>query len=124
MAKYIPTAVIDAQLDAAQGNLLCVCSAEPSTYTEASSTYKLASTALTGGDFTKAAGDGGGGSRKNTLQAKTGISITADGTATHVAICDSTSSALLRVTTCASQVLTSGGTVDVSAHKHEIGGPT
>jgi hypothetical protein len=122
MAKAIPTAVLDAQLTAAQGDRLCVCSAEPTTYTEATSTYKLAMTTLSGGDFTKAAGDVSG--RKNTLTAKTGITIDTSGTATHVAICDSTGSELRRVTTCASQALTSGGTVDVSAHKHEIGAPT
>lgn len=122
MAKAIPTTVLDAQLAAAKGDRLCVCSAEPTTYAEATSTYMLAIKTIGGGDFTDAAGDVSG--RKTTLAAQNGVPITNSGTATHVAICDSGTSTLRRVTTCASQALTSGGTVDVSAHKHEINTPS
>jgi hypothetical protein len=120
MAKAIPDAILDAMLDAAEGDKVNVCSAQPTTYTEANATYMLAQTTLTGGDFTAAAGDTSG--RKNTLAAKSGVTITNSGTATHVAITNGT--ALRRVTTCTSQALTSGGTVDIGAHKHELATPT
>lgn len=122
MAKAIPTAILDLMLDQAEGDAVYVCSAEPTTYAEAATTYKLAGqTGLTGGDFTAAAGDVSG--RKTTLAAKNGVSITATGTATHVAI-TSGGTTLKRVTTCTSQALTSGGTVDIGAHKHELNVPT
>jgi hypothetical protein len=47
------------------------------------------------------------------------ISITATGTATHVVI-HNNSDTMYLVTTCTSQALTSGGTVDISAFAHEI----
>lgn len=123
MAKSITDAVMDAMLSAAQGDSISVCSAEPTTGAEAQTTYMLAKLeTLTGGDFTKANGDTSG--RKNTLAAKTGISITNTGTATHVAIYDAAGPTLKRVTTCSSQALTSGGTVDIGSHKHEIADPT
>ena len=122
MAKAIPDAILDAMLDAAEGDAVYVCSAQPTTYAEASSTYKLAGqTGLTGGSFTAAAGDTSG--RKTTLAAQSAVSITASGTATHVAI-TSGGTTLKRVTTCTSQALTSGGTVDIGAHKHELATPT
>lgn len=83
--------------------------------------YNLAQGAITGGDFTKANGDTSG--RKTTLGAKTGHSIHTSGTATHVATLDDATKELRDVTTCPSQALTSGGTVDTSAFAHEIGDP-
>ena len=121
MAKAIPDAIMDLMLDQAEGDRVCVCSAEPTTYTEATSTYKLAIATISGSDFTAANGDTSG--RKNTLAAKTGITIDSTGTATHVAIANTTGSSLRRVTTCTSQALTSGGTVDIGSHKHELADP-
>ena len=122
MAKVIPDAILDAMLDAAEGDRLCVCSAEPTTYTEAITTYMLAIDTISGGDFTPANGDVSG--RKNTLAAQTGVTITNSGDATHVAIANSSGTSLRRVTTCTTQSLTSGGTVDIGAHKHELADPT
>jgi len=81
--------------------------------------YALANGALAGGDFTKANGDTSG--RKTTLAAKSGLAIHTTGTATHVATADAATSELRDVTTCTSQLLTSGGTVDTPAWDHEIG---
>ena len=123
MGKSVTDAVIDAMLEAAEGDTVCVCSAEPTTYTEAITTYALATTTIVPAtEFTKANGDTSG--RKNTLAAQSGVSISASGTATHVAIANSGDSSLKRVTTCTSQALTSGGTVDIGAHDHEIGDPS
>lgn len=88
-------------------NLMIACSAEPTTRTQAVTTYALADVAMSGSDFTPAA-DGGG--RKLTVGAKSAVPIDANGDATHIALVDGTR--LLYVTTCTTQTLTSGGTVD------------
>lgn len=105
-----------------RGDAVHVCSAQPTTYTEASTTYQLATQAVTGGNYALANGDTSG--RKDTCTPATGTTIDNSGTATHVAHTSGTT--LKRVTTCTSQVLTAGGgaTVDISAHAHEIGDPT
>jgi hypothetical protein len=117
MAKYVNPSVLDAALDAvAAGNILTVCSQQPTTRTEAVTTYALADVSLAGGDFTKANGDVSG--RKVTVAAKSDVAIDASGEATHVAV--SSGSALLLVTTCTAQQLTSGGTVSTPAFDYEI----
>lgn len=123
MGKSVTDAVIDAMLEAAEGDTVCVCSAEPTTYTEAITTYALATkTIVPATEFTKANGDTSG--RKNTLAAQSAVSISGSGTANHVAIANSGDTSLKRVTTCVAQGLTAGGTVDIGAHDHEIGDPT
>jgi len=124
MAKVIPDAILDLMLDQSVGDQVSVCSAEPTTYAEAITTYMLAIKIgmVVGTEYTKANGDTSG--RKNTLAAQTGVSITNTGTATHVAITNLSGTLLKRVTTCTSQALTSGGTVDIGAHKHELADPT
>lgn len=119
MAKMMTDAMIDGGLDKMiLCNRITVLSAEPASIADITTTYKLATTSLTGGDFTKANGDVSG--RKATVAQKTGLSITATGTATHVAIDDGTN---FIVTTCTSQALTAGGTVTVPAWKNEIADP-
>lgn len=124
MAKNAPDAMLDASLDyVAQSDRIIVCSAEPTTYAEATSTYALATanaTAVT--DFPKAAGTPSG--RKVTVAAKSGTSVTASGTATHIAVCRTTDSSLRYVTTCTSQVLTSGNTVNIPSWTITIPDPT
>jgi hypothetical protein len=122
MAKAAPDAMIDASLDyAAASDYMCVCSTQPTTYTEAYTTYMLARTAMTGGDFTKADDTSG---RKVTMTAKSAVSITNSGTAAHIALVASGGTTLRYVTTCTSQALTASGTVDVPAWKINIADPT
>lgn len=121
MGKRVHDAVLDgafAVLD--DGNIMTVCSQEPTTRTEAITTYALADVALTSGDY--AVADGNASGRKCTIAQKTNVAIDASGTATHVAICDGTR--LLYVTTCTSQPLTSGGTVTIPAWRVEIADPS
>lgn len=122
MAKTVHDTVLDGAfqvLDA--GNLLTACNAEPTTRTEAITTFKLADVALTPvTDFTIANGDTSG--RKVTIAAKSSVPVDTSGTATHVAITDASN--LLYVTTCTSQALTSGNTVNFPAWKVEIADPT
>jgi hypothetical protein len=133
MAKRVNTAVLDAALNVIKTgitgfgpcNKMVACSAEPTTYTEANATYMLANVAMTGTDFTLANGVSGGNTpRKCTVGAKSSVSVTNSGTATHVALIDSVNSVLLEVTTCTSQALTSGNTVSFPAWVIEINAPT
>lgn len=133
MAKRVLAALLDAALNVIKvgitgngpANKQVVCSAEPTTYTEANSTYKLAEVTMTGTDFTLANGDGAGNTpRKCTVAQKTGVSVGTSGTATHVALIDTINGVLLEVTTCTSQALTSGNTVTIPAWKIELGAPT
>lgn len=118
MAKAIPDAILDLMLTQAEGTKIHVTSAQPANYAGIAA-VELAIDNV--GTYTKANGDTSG--RKNTQAGTTATPITATGTATHVVISDGVS-ILKLVTTCTSQALTSGGTVDISAFDHEIGDPT
>jgi len=120
MAKWQNDSMLDAGLDYIKNNATqeSVCSAQPTTYAEATSTYKLAlKTGLTPGSFTIADGDAGG--RKVTVAQQAAINVDANGNATHVALCSS--SVLLFVTTCTSQALVAGNTVTIPAWKDTLG---
>ena len=131
MAKWINDSALDAALtyvcgtNGGNGRSLVACSAQPTTYTEAYVTYALADVALTPGDgegdFTIGNGDSSG--RKLTTAQQSNVTVDASGTATHVAIVDTTGSALLAVTTCTSFALTSGSTVTFPAFDFEIADP-
>jgi hypothetical protein len=126
MAKWCSDTYLDVFLQGIDDcTLLTVCSAQPTTYAEASSTYKLADVVMTAGagngDYTIANGDASG--RKLTVLQQTNMDIDSSGTANHVALCISGSSTLVYVTTCTSQALTSGGTVTVPAWDIEIADP-
>jgi len=120
MGKFIPDANIDLQLDVMEGDSVHACSAQPTTYAEAATTYQLASQAVTGANYAKADGDVSG--RKNTLTTPAGANIDNDGIANHVAVTNGTT--LKMVTTCAAQSLTSGGTVDIGPFSHETQDPS
>lgn len=126
MAKSVHDDVLDGSHNIVINNCTrqVVCSAEPTTYTEANATYALADVTMSGADFTNANGDVSG--RKCTVAAKSAVLIDVSGTATHVALLDVTNSKLLRVTTCTSQALTANGsnTVSIPAWKFEIADPT
>jgi hypothetical protein len=121
MAKAIPDAIIDLQLGVLEGDSVNVNSAEPTNYTEATSTFQLASQPITGANFTYAAGDVSG--RKWTLTPATGTNIDNSGTATHVSITNLGDTTLRLVTTCTSTALTATNAVDINAFQHEIRDP-
>ena len=123
MAKWQNDLMLDAALSYVDDcTILTVCSAQPTTYTEAVTTYKLADVVMTAGagtgDYTLANGDVSG--RKLTVVQQNAIPIDTSGTANHVALSISGSSTLVYVTTCTSQALTSGGTVTVPNWDIEI----
>jgi hypothetical protein len=121
MPKYANDLVMDAALDyVAASTAMHVCSTLPAIPTRAQViTASLANVAMTTGDFTKADGDTNG--RKVTTTAKNAVAVTATGTATDIALIDGT---IVRyTTTCTSQALTSGNTVNVPGWKVEIADP-
>lgn len=124
MAKAIPDAILDKTLDEiATATKQILCSAQPTTYTEANSTYALADVTLSGADFTKANGDTSG--RKVTIAAKSGVLIDASGTGNHIALIRTADSTLIYVTTCTSQAVTANGsnTVNFPAWDIELADP-
>lgn len=123
MAKFVPDAAIDAMLAVIANAVdrIDICSTQPTTYTEATSTYSLGNVAVTlgvgGGDWTAANGDVSG--RKLTLAEQTGVSIGTSGSAQHIAGTDGTST-LWFVTTCTTQSVTSGNTATIQTFDIEI----
>lgn len=125
MAKAIPDAILDKTLDEiATATRQILCSAQPTTYTEANSTYALADVTLSGGDFTKANGDTSG--RKVTIAAKSSVLIDTSGTGNHIALVRVSDTTLIYVTTCTSQAVTANGsnTVNFPAWDIELADPT
>lgn len=120
MAKFTDDSVLDAALDkVATATRQTVTSAQPANFAGIAA-VTLASTTMTAGagngDYTKANGDTSG--RKLTVAAQSGVSVSASGDATHVCLDDGTT--LLHVTTCTTQALTSGNTVNVPAYDVEF----
>lgn len=121
MAKWQNDGMLDAALDYIRGNCdsMIACTAQPTTYTEATATNALADVAMTiNTDYTLADGDTSG--RKITVAAKAGVTIDTTGTATHIALVKTGDTTLRYVTTCTSQGLSSGGTVDFPTWDIEI----
>jgi hypothetical protein len=121
MAKFTHDTVLDQPGTYVQNNVtaLHVCATQPTSRADALS-KSLAAVSLSAGDVTLSDGDTNG--RKFRVAAKSGVSIGASGTADHIAIISST--LLLCCTTCTSQALVAGGTVDVPAWDGEFGDPT
>lgn len=120
MGKVVSDGFIDGGLVAVSGsNKLTVCAGQPTSYADIA-VRELASTAMTGGDFTIANGDTSG--RKVSVAQKSSISITSTGTGDHIAVEDASGNYL--VTTCPAQGLSSGGTVTTSSFDLEISDPT
>jgi hypothetical protein len=122
MAKFADDNIMDAGFTAMKSAVVreAVCSSQPATYS-AIAAARLAEATLTSADMVIA--DGTTSGRKVTVAAKSGVSITASGTATHVVLHDNSSKIWL-VTTVASQALTSGGTVDIGSWSDEIADPS
>lgn len=121
MAKVVHDDVLDGAWDVLdQADIQTVCAGQPTTRTEAITTFKLADVAMVPNtDYTKANGDVSG--RKVTVAAKSAVPVDTTGTADHIALCDATR--LLYVTTCTSQPLTAGNTVNIPAWKAELEDP-
>lgn len=104
-----------------EANRVDICSQEPASYAEATSTYTLGNeTSISISAPTDASPNG----RKVTLAAVSGASVTGTGTATHYAISDTGNSRLLATgSLSASQVVTSGNTFSLTASDIRIPDP-
>jgi hypothetical protein len=109
MAKWQNDAMLDAGLAYITANAteMYVCTSQPADRAAA------ITAALTGAIVPSFTGPANGdvSGRKVTVDQKADQSITANGDATHIALCSGTT--LLYVTTCTLQTLASGGTVTV-----------
>jgi hypothetical protein len=123
MAKFLPDAALDTLGDYVdQANIQHVCSSQPANYA-AIAAASLANVAMTPNtDFTKADGDVSG--RKITVAAKSGVSVTASGDATHLVLASTGDTTIRAITTCTTQTLTSGNTVNIPAWDVETRDPT
>lgn len=106
----------------AEANRLDLCSAEPTTYTEATSTNTLGNTTSI---TISAPEDGDTSGRKVRLSAVSGASVTGSGTATHFAISDTSNSRLLATGSITpTQAVVSGNTFSLTAVDIEIPDPS
>jgi len=124
MANSVHNDVLDAALNYIKNNAtrICVCSTQPTTYAEAITTYMLAIKTISSSDFTGPA-DGDVSGRKLTSNAHAGVTVSNNGTALHLALCDSATSKLLYVKTCNSLSLTAA-LCNIPAWDIEIEDPT
>jgi len=123
MGKSVNDAVLDAALNyiKTNGDVMYACSGEPANYAGVAA-VALADVAMASGDYTVA--DGSTSGRKVTMAEKSGVTIDASGTATHIAIVKSAATAtLLYVTTCNSLYLTAGQTMTFGSWAIEIRDP-
>ena len=125
MAKSVIDAILDAALDYIKSNAtkLTVCNTQPTTYAQAITSYKLASVVINSTDFgSPTNGDSSG--RKIQVNAQSSVSVDSTGSAAHVALVKTATSALLYVTTTTTTGLTAAGKVNVAAWDVEIADPT
>jgi hypothetical protein len=123
MAKSAIPDMLDASLNFIKtaATRMVACSNQPTTFTEANGSMKLAEVTMAAADFTLANGVTSG--RRVTVAAKSGVSVTTAGTANHVALLDVATSRLLYVTTAPAQALAAGSTVSFGAWDIEIANP-
>jgi len=121
MGKLADDTVIDGALDIiATAVEIYLCTSEPANRAAAITASVIPVHVMAGGDFENADGDTDG--RKVTVAAQNSLTADATGTATHVVLC--TGALMLYVTTCTSQAITSGNTVNIGAWDVEIADPT
>lgn len=119
MGKVVHNDVLDAAFtELATATGLCLNTSEPASRAAAISDNLMpeATPSFTGPV------DGDTNGRKLTVDASNGNTADGTGTATHVALIDAVE--LLYVTTCTSQAITSGNTVNIGAWDVEIADPT
>lgn len=130
MARLAADDVLDDGLDAMKAAVdavageMTICEGAPTTFEHADSNKgtatgkvlaRVVNPKLTIADDTSG--------RKVTISAETGITIDVSGTADHIALTNGTDK-LWFATTCTSQALVAGGTVDVPAWKINVQDPT
>lgn len=118
MANNVQSRVLDLGLNVldTEADKILLCSAEPTTYTEANSTYALGDKSGSAGSRFGSPAAGSPNGRKVTSAAINDGSVTGTGTATHIAVVDTANSRLLAVLTpSSSQAVTSGNPFTLDA---------
>ena len=113
MAANVASRVLDLGLNVldTEADKIVLCSQEPTTFTEANSTYKLGEKSFSAAAAFGSPANGSPNGRKVSSTAITDGSVTATGTATNWAAIDTANSRLLAVgSLSASQAVTSGNT--------------
>lgn len=110
---YINDEVFDQGLDYADANgtRVDICSQEPTTYTEATSTYTLGNSTVNTG----AAQDGAVSGRRVIVPAISGASVTGSGTASHQALTNGSDTLIATQALSSPQAVTTGNTFDLTA---------
>jgi len=127
MAKYVPDTQMDAGLAGTDAcDKMTLCEGQPASFAEATTAKgaggkMLAEVAMVAGDIVIADDTSG---RKATMAAKNGVSVGVSGDADHIALVVTGTSTLGPVTTCTSQAVTAGNTVNIGSWKHNIPDPT
>jgi hypothetical protein len=127
-AKAMPDATADAFLTKiATATSMIVCSGASNPADRAAAVAAALATAtmtagLGGADYTAADDATGALGRKVTMTAKNAVSVTASGDATCIVLVDASN--IIYITTCTTQTLTNGNTVNIPAWKIQIGDPT
>ena len=124
MAKWSNDKILDKGLEHLRDNstIMTACNNQPTNFTEATSTYKLADIAVAAPDLPIT--DGATTGRRVIVAAKNNIPIDTQGTITHVALSDGVSSELLYVTTVSNQqILYAGNTLNLPSWEINITDP-
>lgn len=122
MAKAVSTDVLDAAIAVVRtATRMIAVAGQPATFAAANA-GKLAEAVMAPADF-GAPVAGAVNGRRTQVGAKSGVSVTAAGTADHIALLDPGTSRLLYVTTCPAQPLVAGATVNFSGWDIEFGDP-
>jgi hypothetical protein len=121
MGKWVAGDVLDAALQTiASADAMIAMAGQPVDFAAAMS-GRLAGAAMAPPDFSLGAGAGDG--RRIGVATKSGVAVTADGVADHIALVDTGGERLLYVTTCPPRPLAAGGSVSFDAWHVEIGAP-
>lgn len=112
--------MLDAAFDYIRGLVtsMTICTTQPLNYSAAITVNALAVVTMASTDITTTPGDTSG--RKMHVGSETGITVDTTGGANHIALVDTDNTALLFVTTCTTQQLTTGNTVNIPAWDDEI----
>ena len=121
MARYANDLMLDAALDWLEdADYVCVCEGEPTTFTEAYTTFSLVNIGITSGCFAQADGSSG---RKSTLSA-CGGTVSTSGSANHMAVVKASASQLNYVWVLTEQYVTATNPITTPALYAEIQDPT
>ena len=122
--KWCSDIILDEALNYIKDNAnkLCACSTQPTTYTEAITTYMLAEVVMTSADFDGPT-NGSTSGRKLTVKEQVEMDITNSGDVQHIALVDTVEEVLLYVTTCYVRSILSGNKITIPDWDIELRDP-